>query len=79
MTYSSTVAHFPQAIFVLGAALLFAAVFLLAKIHPTEGDILLERTGGMDDAESCPSTPLNGYNATADPSAWGSNEIPTRK
>lgn len=78
MTYSLTVAHFPQAIFVLAAVLLFAAVFLLAKIHPKEGDILLDHTERMDDAES-PSTPLNGYNAVVDSSAWGSDEFPTRK
>lgn len=39
LTYSSTVANFPQAIFVLAACLLFSAVALLNRVQPIEGEV----------------------------------------
>ncbi|TFK40416.1 major facilitator superfamily domain-containing protein [Crucibulum laeve] len=39
LTYGSTVAYFPQAIFVFAAALLFFVVGLLSRVHPVEEDI----------------------------------------
>jgi len=44
LTYSSSVAHYPEAIFILAACLLFSVVFCLGRISPVEGDIELGYT-----------------------------------
>jgi len=41
LTYASTVAVFPEAIFVLAACLLFSVVFFLSQISPAEEDIII--------------------------------------
>lgn len=40
MVYASTVARYPEAIFVVAACLLFLAVFCLSGISPDEKDIV---------------------------------------
>ncbi|KAF8968173.1 major facilitator superfamily domain-containing protein [Flammula alnicola] len=44
LTYGSSVANFPEAIFVLAACLLYAVVFFLSRISPAEEDIALVNT-----------------------------------
>jgi len=44
LTYASTVANFPEAIFVLAACLLSSVVFFLSRISPEEEDIALVHT-----------------------------------
>ncbi|TEB34595.1 MFS general substrate transporter [Coprinellus micaceus] len=41
LTYSRSVANFPEGIFVLAAALLFSAVLLLSRVRPDENEIAL--------------------------------------
>jgi len=41
LTYASTVAVFPEAIFVLAACLLFSVVFFLSRISPAQDDIFI--------------------------------------
>ncbi|PPQ67486.1 hypothetical protein CVT25_006027 [Psilocybe cyanescens] len=44
LTYGSSVVNFPEAIFVLAACLLYAVVFFLSRISPSEEDIALVHT-----------------------------------
>lgn len=41
MTYSRSVANFPEGIFVLAACLLFTSVLLLSRVRPDESEIAL--------------------------------------
>jgi len=44
LTYGSSVAHYPEAIFILAACLLFSAVFCLGQVSSSEEDIALFHT-----------------------------------
>ncbi|KAF9565255.1 MFS general substrate transporter [Agrocybe pediades] len=63
LTYASTVANFPEAIFVLGACLLYAVVFFLSRISPAEEDIALVHTPRIGEGHSRSPTSEYGYQA----------------
>lgn len=56
LTYASSVATFPEAIFVLAACLLYAVVFFLSRISPSEEDIALVHTPRIGQEVMSPST-----------------------
>jgi hypothetical protein len=60
LTYGSSVAHYPEAIFILAACLLFSAVFCLGQVSPSEEDIALFHTPRIGEG-SRPGSPARDY------------------
>ncbi|KAF8149882.1 major facilitator superfamily domain-containing protein [Crassisporium funariophilum] len=82
LTYASTVANFPEAIFVLAACLLFSVVFFIGRVSPSEEDISLTlRPRSGEGRRSRSPTGDYGYQSISDSneeiveSARGSNRV----
>ncbi|PPQ71192.1 hypothetical protein CVT24_010010 [Panaeolus cyanescens] len=63
LTYGSTVAHFPEAIFVLASCLLFSVVILLSGISTDTKDIVVNDPRSLE--ENNPNAPEYSYGALA--------------